>query len=603
MTKRTLPFFNLSLAKVLDTEPDSLKKARISIIFAITIFSIIKLLVALPGAVIHNQDVQIIRIVLFLGVLAVLLKFLLISRHYAGKVGVILIWLALSLTWSNVFVTAQTINIVTIQVVVTIILSSFYLFNWRWALIYSFLAVLPVTGLLIIGNGVKFSGIAPEELASPSYEIVVVLNFLTIVIAHFLYYQALNNYVAEKEMLNKQLQKAVKEANLAVQSKADFLSTMSHELRTPLNSVIGMTQLLLNSPYSDEQSENLKIVNFSAMNLHMLINDILDFNKMESDKLNLEAINVDLYSLVKDICSGMRFQAEEKGLHLVTNIDEALKSNYVITDPTRLTQIIHNLLGNAVKFTHKGTVSLEVRVIHLNPESVDVRFTVSDTGIGIETQQQEVIFEAFTQASSSTTRNFGGTGLGLTIVKRLLKLFESDIKVASTVGKGSDFVFEISFKAAVSDDASAQNTSKIIYDLSQLSVLVVEDNPINSLLIKKIFSNWDNKPVFAENGHEALEKIERNNFDVILMDIHMPLLDGYETTRLIRNLGDKSKASIPVIALTASVSNDLSFKIREAGMNDYINKPFNSDDLYRKLKAIDIVSPQIIEETLQKNTA
>lgn len=589
--KPTLSFFNWSLTKVLDTEQDSLKKARISIIFAIIVFSVIKLLIALPAGIYNNQDVQVIRVIVFLAILIVLVKFLLISRHYAGRVGVIMIWLALSLTWSNIFVTAQTLNIVTIQVVVTIILSSFYLFNWRWALIYSFLSVLPVTILLMIGNAVRFSGIAPEELASPAYEIVVVLNFLTIIIAHFLYYQALNKNVAEKEMLNNQLQEAVKDANLALQSKADFLSTMSHELRTPLNSVIGMIQLLLNSPYSAEQSENLKIVNFSAMNLHMLINDILDFNKMECDKLNLEAIKVDLYSLVKDICSGMRFQAEEKGLELILNIDEGVKTRHVITDPIRLTQIIHNLLGNAIKFTRNGTVSLTLKITESAPKSIGVRFIVRDTGIGIDNQQQKMIFEAFTQASSSTTRNFGGTGLGLAIVKRLLKLFESDINVLSTIGEGSEFIFDISFKTAVADETVSEHTNKMEYDLRQMSVLVVEDNPINSLLIKKIFSNWNNHPEFATNGHEAIEKLERSSFDVILMDIHMPLLDGYETTRLIRNLPDKTSSEIPVIALTASVSNDLYTKVREAGMNDYINKPFNSNDLYRKLKALSITEP------------
>ncbi len=179
--KSTLSFFNWSLTKVLSTEPDSLKKARISILFTIIIFSLIKLLIALPAGIYNNQDVQVARIAVFLTVLVVLLKYLLINKRYSGKIGVIMIWLAISLTWSNVFVTAQTINIVTIQVVVTIILSSFYLFNWRWALTYSFLSVLPVIILLVIGNGVRFSGIPPEELASPAYEIIVILNLLTIV--------------------------------------------------------------------------------------------------------------------------------------------------------------------------------------------------------------------------------------------------------------------------------------------------------------------------------------------------------------------------------------------------------------------------------------
>ena len=591
--KSRLPIFNWSLTKLLLTEPDNLKKARISIIFTIIIFSLVKLIVAIPVGLSNEQNLQVIRETVFLVAFILMLKILLIDSRYAGKVGVVVIWIALSLIWSNAFVTAQAINIATIQVVVTLILSSFYLLHWRWAMIYSLLGFLPVIILVIVGDGLQLSRIDKEELASPAYEIIVILNFLTILVVHFVYYQALNRNVLEMETLNKQLQEAVSDANLALQSKADFLSTMSHELRTPLNSVIGITQLLLKSPYSAEQSEDLKIVNFSAKNLHMLINDILDFNKMESNKLILEAINVDLYALANDICSCMRFQAEEKGLELELRIDEAIKTQLLVTDPTRLTQVLHNLLGNAIKFTPSGVVSLDLRVIERHPDSIKINFSVSDSGIGIDPQQQKFIFEAFTQASSSTTRNYGGTGLGLTIVKRLLKLFESDIHVRSTVGKGSEFFFEILFNTAGEISDMESTDPKIKYDLKQLKVLVVEDNPINSLLIKKIFSNWNNYPEIASNGYEALEKLKTGVFDVILMDIHMPVLDGYATSKLIRDLPDISKSGIPIIALTASVSNDLYLKIQEAGMNDYINKPFNSDDLYKKLKAINITHPKL----------
>ena len=591
--KSRLPIFNWSLSKLLLTEPDNLKKARISIIFTIIIFSLVKLIVAIPVGLSNEQNLQVIRETVFLVAFILMLKILLIDSRYAGKVGVVVIWIALSLIWSNAFVTAQAINIATIQVVVTLILSSFYLLHWRWAMFYSLLGFLPVIILVIVGDGLQLSRIDKEELASPAYEIIVILNFLTILVVHFLYYQALNRNVLEMETLNKQLQEAVRDANLALQSKADFLSTMSHELRTPLNSVIGITQLLLKSPYSAEQSEDLKIVNFSAKNLHMLINDILDFNKMESDKLILEAINVDLYALANDICSCMRFQAEEKGLELELRIDEAIKTQLLVTDPTRLTQVLHNLLGNAIKFTPSGVVSLDLRVIKRHPDSIKINFSVSDSGIGIDPQQQKFIFEAFTQASSSTTRNYGGTGLGLTIVKRLLKLFESDIHVRSTLGKGSDFFFEILFNTANEISDMESTDPKIEYDLKQLKVLVVEDNPINSLLIKKIFSNWNNYPEIASNGYDALEKLKTGVFDVILMDIHMPVLDGYATSKLIRDLPDISKSGIPIIALTASVSNDLYLKIQEAGMNDYINKPFNSDDLYKKLKAINITHPKL----------
>lgn len=579
-------FFNWSLNKLLSTETDSFNRARINIIFTIIVFTLVKLIIAIPVAYYNDQNVHFIRSVILLAVFTILLKLILVNRKYTVTIGVLIIWIGLVLIWTNLFITAQPINIVSIQIAVMVILSSFYLLNWRWGIVYSFLSIIPITVILIMSPRMRLTDIAPDELASPAFEMIVVLNFITIIVAHYLYYRALSNSVAEKNKLNTQLQNAVKEANWAAQSKSDFLSTMSHELRTPLNSVIGMTQLLLNSPYSKEQEENLKIINFSALNLHMLINDVLDFSKLESDKLNLEAISIDLYKLINEISSGMRFQAREKGLELIVEIDEVIRSQKIITDPTRITQIIHNLLGNAIKFTHSGHVSLRLKAYNVEDETIDILFSVTDTGIGINDEQNEVIFDAFTQASSSTTRNYGGTGLGLTIVKRLLILFESNIHLNSAEGKGSEFYFNISFKKD-SQPELIQNTYDFEeYDLNGLKILVVEDNPINILLLKKIFSNWNNVPVIAVNGIEALEKVEELVYDVILMDIHMPLLDGYETTRLIRNMPDITRSAIPIIALTASVSDDLYSKIKEAGMNEFINKPFNSDDLYNKLKTI-----------------
>ncbi|MHB1178195.1 MAG: ATP-binding protein [Daejeonella sp.] len=580
-----LSFFNWSLKKLLDTEPDNFNKARITILFTIIVFSFVKLMVVIPAVYYAGQDFQLIRSSLLLILFIVFLKVLLFSRRSTTTIGTIIIWIGLLLTWTNLFITAQTINIITLQVVFMTILSGFYLLDWRWGLIYSFLGFIPIVILLVIGQGISMTAMPPAELASPAYELIVVLNFITIIIAHFLYYRAFNNNVAEKEALNLQLLQAVREANSAVKSKADFLSTMSHELRTPLNSVIGMTQLLMNKPYSNDQEENLKIINFSALHLHMLINDILDFSKLESDKLSLEAISTDLYKLITEISSGMRIQAKEKGLELIVQIDEVIRNTGIVTDPTRITQIIHNLLGNAIKFTHSGKVILKLEANKPGDDLIDIRFSVSDTGIGINAEQQESIFDAFTQASSSTSRNFGGTGLGLAIVKRLLILFNSDIHVNSAEGKGSEFFFKITFRTDDKFESVVDRKPDIKYNLPELKVLIVEDNPLNSLLLKKIFLNWNNIPVFAANGYEAIEKIEKSRYDVILMDIHMPLLDGYETTRVIRSMPDASRSGIPIIALTAS-SSDLADKIKEAGMNDFVNKPFNSDELYGKLRDI-----------------
>lgn len=472
------------------------------------------------------------------------------------------------------------------QFMFMMILSGFYLLNRGFGVFYSILAVIPVILFMIINGDLQNLHNSTEGLGSPTYEIMIFLNFVTMILGHYLFYQALIRNVKEKELLNEKLLIAVNEANIAAQSKSDFLSTMSHELRTPLNSVIGMAELLSDELTSPEQEENLKILNFSAASLHTLINDILDFNKLGSEKLYLESIAVNLHSLIHNICSGLRIQAKEKGLELVLEIDEELKQIPISTDPTRISQILFNLTGNAIKFTSSGSVKIQVRILDKDADKINVRFSITDTGIGINAEKMESIFEPFTQASTSTTRNYGGTGLGLAIVKRLLTLFESSVHLESEEGTGSKFWFDISFKRnnqALDNDSTGKEQ---IFDLNGLRVLVVEDNPVNSLLLKKIFQKWSNIPDFARDGYEALVKVSANNYDLILMDIHMPLLDGYETTMKIRELSDKEKSTVPIIALTASVSNNLSDKIREAGMNGYLSKPYNPKELYSKLREI-----------------
>lgn len=581
----SLPFFNWSLKSLLATEPDSFKKAKIKIVFTILVFSLIKIFIAIPSIWHHHQYLQFARVLVILSVYIVLFKLLLANRAYMNVIPHVMIWLGLMLIWTSVIFYARTVNIIMLQLVFMIMLSSFYVLGNLYGTLYSSIGTLPII-IYLVAKGVLPQYLGSSGLPSPGYEIIVILNFITIIISHILFQQAFRANIAEKEVINQELQVAVREANQAAQSKTDFLSTMSHELRTPLNSVIGMAELLQDDPDSDESAENIKILHFSAVSLHSLINDILDFNKMGSDKLNLEAISVNLFTLMKDICSGLRLQAKEKVVNLVLDMDDALTDKYIITDPTRISQIIYNLTGNAIKFTANGTVSVRLKVLSSDDDSIRVQFSIVDTGIGISTDKQEAIFEPFTQASSSTTRNFGGTGLGLAIVKKLLTLFDSKINLESTPGVGSNFFFEISFSLDKQPAAVYPVNAEPDYDLSALRVLIAEDNPMNRLLMKKVFSKWNNMPVFAVNGQEAVEKATCEVFDVILMDIHMPIKDGYEATRAIRNLTDDKRSSIPIIALTASVSNNLYEKITDAGMNDYVFKPFKSKELHGKLNTI-----------------
>jgi signal transduction histidine kinase/CheY-like chemotaxis protein len=592
---QALSVFNWSLKKLLVSEPDTFQQAKIKILYTILIFSIAKLLIVLPLAWQHQQNFQLGRAIILLAFYLVLFKLLLSNRKIVTIGGHLMIWTALLIIWSNVFVAIQAINMVTLQFVYMVIMSSFYLLDKRLGIIYSFLSTLPIIIYLLGGQGILQINQASGQIGSPAYQIIVVLNFVGVVTVHYLFQQAFSGNITEKEALNKQLQIAVAEANLAAQSKSDFLSTMSHELRTPLSSVIGMAEMLIDDPHDEEQLATLKILNFSALRLHSLINDILDFNKLGSNKLHLEEISVNLYELVNATCSGLQLQAQEKGLNMVLEMDEALSNRYVLTDPTRITQIVYNLSGNAIKFTASGQVSVQLKVIDETEENLHVRFSIADTGIGITTEQQKIIFEPFTQASTSITRNFGGTGLGLAIVKRLLLLFDSHIEIESIEGVGSVFSFDLCLKIDRQPVTIQLISAETNYDLSKLRVLVAEDNSMNRFLLKKVFSRWNNIPAFAENGEEVVEQLSLQAYDVVLMDIHMPIMDGYQASRAIRQLSNPERSGIPIIALTASVSNNLGNKIKEAGMNDYIFKPFNTKELYGKLKNIELNTSYLID--------
>jgi signal transduction histidine kinase/ActR/RegA family two-component response regulator len=429
----------------------------------------------------------------------------------------------------------------------------------------------------------KFNTIDPELAI-----VLVVFNFITILIAHYLYHDAFQLNIAEKEILNKRLQEAVVLADKNANSKTVFLSTMSHELRTPLNSVIGLSEIMLKEIKDKEQKENLRVLRFSAENLLAIINDVLDFNRLGSENVQLEKVPVNLHQLVHNICSGAGYQAKSKGLKLTLKVDEGLQKFNVLTDSVRVTQILYNLISNAVKFTNEGEITVELKTKKLDEDNIDVEFIVTDTGIGIDRDRKEAIFSPFIQASSDTTRHYGGTGLGLSIVKQLLALFNSTIHVESELNKGSTFHFEINFKRANEADTKHAEIIGDERQLTGLKVLVAEDNALNILLIKKIAARWNLEIDIAENGLIVMEKLNKQNYDVILMDIQMPEMDGFETTKAIRSLADTTKSRIPIIALTANISSEIHEKIIEYGMNEFVNKPFASAELYFKLKKVTI---------------
>lgn len=580
-----LPLSNLSLKKLLAVEPDAFNKARIKILYIIMIFTLVKIGIIMASALYEQQQVLFNRAFINLLFYTVLIKLLLSRRISIPLTAHLLLINGTIVIWMNIFYSSQAIGTITLQFAFMATVSGFYLLNKKWGIIYSLLSMVPVIAFIFMKNqGFLYFTEVPEVLKYPGTLIITSLNFLTIILAHHLFLEAFNQSIAEKQQLNLQLEDSVKEANKLAQSKSDFLSTMSHELRTPLNMVIGMTELLSDAPHSKEQQENLKVLNFSATSLHSLINDILDFNKLESSKIELESVSLNLYDLLYSICAGLDMQAQEKGLNFVLEMDERVKSHQVITDPTRITQVIYNLVGNGIKFTTKGTVKLKVDVVKKSDHRMQVEFSISDTGIGISENEQKIIFEPFTQASTSTTRSYGGTGLGLSIVKRLLILFGSNIELESKQGVGSTFRFTIDFRTQDADTAVNGHIQSDEGLLTGLRVLAAEDNSMNTFLLKKLCTKWNIEPVVVENGVQVVKAMNSGIFDVVLMDIHMPEMDGYEASREIRQINDPQRSGVPIIALTASVSHNLEAKIKEAGMNDYIRKPFHSNDLFGKLK-------------------
>lgn len=385
--------------------------------------------------------------------------------------------------------------------------------------------------------------------------------------------------ITAKKKVEVELIAAKEKAVQLSRAKDMFISVMSHEIRTPLNAVIGMATLLSEDTADDSQKENLSILKFSADNLMSLINDLLDFTKIETGNVTLEKANVDLRKVVNGVANSLQFKANEKNIYIKQNI-AAKVPQFIIGDSARLIQILLNLVSNAVKFTHTGGVNIDIEVLEENDKSVRMRFAVSDTGIGIASDKLNTIFESFKQAEEDTTRKYGGTGLGLAISKRLVELHDSRIHVDSALGKGSTFWFTLTFNKANTNTIS---DNKMEMGLN-LNVLVVDDNQINRILVNKVLQRWGTKVDFAENGQQAIDKVESNkNYDVVLMDVHMPIMGGLEATEKLRAKSDPYFQQLPIVALTASMLTSEVNEMNNAGMNDFILKPFEPKTLYDKL--------------------
>lgn len=391
----------------------------------------------------------------------------------------------------------------------------------------------------------------------------------------------LNDQINIKNELEHTLVLAKENAEKAANAKSDFLSVMSHEIRTPLNAIIGNIHILKQEYHLPHQDEFINTLQIAAQNLINLINDILDFSKIEDGRILLDKKPFSLKTLINDIKATNSFRAEEHRNKIILNIDKDVPDR-LLGDSLRLGQLLNNLVSNAIKFTNKGKININISVLKRNDNKVKLRFSIVDTGMGIEEQNLEKIFERFTQANSNITREHGGSGLGLTIIKKLLELMDSNINVESTFGVGSNFFFTLDFNLDKTIKVlSKANEENNISKLKGIKVLLVEDVKFNIIVAKKMMENWEIIIDLANNGLEAVSKIKNNTYDVVLMDLQMPIMDGITATKLVRDSGN----DVYIIALTASVSSETKAEVFACGMNDYLTKPFNPKDLYEAISS------------------
>ncbi len=438
-----------------------------------------------------------------------------------------------------------------------------------------------------------------EKLADTATAIITVIAISAFILVLSLAFLVVS-FVNRTIRYNKELKESKIQTEKLAQAKEEFLATMSHEIRTPMNAILGFSEQLEKTRLDTRQQLYTATMKDSIEHLLVVVNDILDFSKIESGKFSFEKTGFMPVEIINGVTESFRKIAQEKNLSLRFEADESLP-DILVGDPHRLKQILYNLIGNAVKFTEEGEVSIKAHSTLRSENFTELKVEVADTGIGIPAEKIKHIFENFYQSDSSTTRKYGGTGLGLGITKKLVELQKGTLQVKSKPGDGSVFTFTIPY--SIGTEINLENHPTLPADPSGLfdniSALIVDDEDYNRLLLETILNRWGIKVQACENGKEALEAIEKNNFQIVLMDVRMPEMNGLEATKIIRQKKDTAKSQVPVLALTAGSSEEDIRQCKAAGMNDFLTKPFREIELFEKICSLLRIEYNLLH---QKNT-